>query len=528
MKADTTLGSAGDLGAEQSTRASWRVALLWLGFAVSFVVFVYWSTAAAMVSIWYRSETFAHCFVVGPISIWLIWQKRKELAHIRPSPSLAFGLLMFGVSILWLLGDLAAVNAATQLAFVLSLALVAPTVLGLAVAKKIAFPLAFLIFSVPIGEFAMPLMMEWTAHFTVLALRLTGVPVYQEGLQFVIPSGNWSVVEACSGIRYLIASTVVGTLFAYLNYSSLKRRLIFVAVSILVPIVANWLRAYLIVSLGHYSGNELAVGADHLVYGWAFFGLVIIIMFMIGARWAEAPSPVTARAAIVAKSGEHLTSSPAFWRGSLLVVLVAALPHGAIWAIERANLGSTPKVELENLTPWVDVPEFADWKPAFENPSAEVIRNFEYKGQVVGVYLAYYRNQDYGSKLVSSNNVMVKSDDKTWALARSGHRQITLNGQPTAVRTSELRRLASDSNWVGETRLNVMSFYWVNGRLTTSDSVAKIASALSLLGVQGDDSALVVVFARKAEGQGEEALEEFIRMNGSSILDALQKTRNLR
>ena len=55
----------------------------------------------------------------------------------------------------------------------------------------------------PFGEFALPQMMEWTANFTVLALRLSGIPVFREGLQFVIPSGNWSVVEACSGVRYL-------------------------------------------------------------------------------------------------------------------------------------------------------------------------------------------------------------------------------------------------------------------------------------------------------------------------------------
>ena len=77
----------------------------------------------------------------------------------------------------------------------------------------------------------MPKLMEWTAWFTVLALRASGIPVYQEGLQFVIPSGNWSVVEACSGIRYIIASVTVGTLFAYLNYVTLRRRLIFIAIS---------------------------------------------------------------------------------------------------------------------------------------------------------------------------------------------------------------------------------------------------------------------------------------------------------
>jgi exosortase/archaeosortase family protein len=123
--------------------------------------------------------------------------------------------------------------------------------------------------------------------FTIAALQATGIPVYREGLNFVIPSGSWSVVEACSGVRYLIASFMVGTLFAYLNYNSWKRRAGFMLISIVVPIVANWLRAYMIVMIGHLSGNTLAVGVDHLIYGWVFFGVVIMIMFMIGARWSE-------------------------------------------------------------------------------------------------------------------------------------------------------------------------------------------------------------------------------------------------
>ena len=112
--------------------------------------------------------------------------------------------------------------------------------------------------------------------------------MYREGLQFIIPSGSWSVVEACSGIRYLIASITVGCIFAYLSYRSLRQApgCSFWWPS-LVPLVANWVRAYLIVMLGHLSGNELATGVDHLIYGWVFFGVVIMAMLLIGARWAD-------------------------------------------------------------------------------------------------------------------------------------------------------------------------------------------------------------------------------------------------
>src|SRR5438552_85220 len=112
------------------------------------------------------------------------------------------------------------------------------------------------------GEALIPPLMEWTADFTVAALQLSGIPVFREGLFFTIPSGNWSVVEGCSGVRYLIASFTVGVLFAYLSYRRAWKRLLFAAMSIIVPIIANGMRAYLIVMIAHLSNNQLAHGVD--------------------------------------------------------------------------------------------------------------------------------------------------------------------------------------------------------------------------------------------------------------------------
>ncbi|MDE2615048.1 MAG: exosortase A, partial [Burkholderiales bacterium] len=269
-------------------------ALLTWALLVAVLLLLFRDTATSMVGIWYRSETYAHAFLVPPIVLWLVWRLRARLAALAPRPAPLALVPMAGACLLWLLGELAGVNAASQFALVLMLVLTVPLVFGTAVTRVLMFPLAFLFFCVPVGEFLTPVMIDRTADFTVAAIRASGIPVYREGNQFVIPSGNWSVVEACSGVRYLIASFMVGTLFAYLNFRSLRRRLAFVAVALVVPVVANWLRAYMIVMLGHLSGNRLAVGADHLVYGWVFFGIVILAMFMIGARFAESPDAAAA------------------------------------------------------------------------------------------------------------------------------------------------------------------------------------------------------------------------------------------
>ena len=155
----------------------------------------------------------------------------------------------------------------------------------------VVFPLLFLFFAVPMGEDLTPPMMEFTATFTVEALKLSGIPVYRDGLWFSLPSGNWSVVEACSGVRYLIAAFTLGFVYAYITYHTLWKRVLFVILSVVVPILANGLRAYMIVMIGHLSKMEYATGVDHLIYGWIFFGVVMFVLFWIGSYWQEEDRP---------------------------------------------------------------------------------------------------------------------------------------------------------------------------------------------------------------------------------------------
>ena len=191
-----------------------------------------------------------------------------------------------------MLANLAGVLVVEQFALIAMIPTLVWTLLGLEVAWSIAFPLAFLFFAVPVGEALIPPMMEFTADFTVMALQLTGIPVYREGLFFTIPSGEWSVVEGCSGLRYLIASFTLGTLYGYLTYRSTARRIVFAALAVVVPIIANGLRAYMIVMIAHLSDMRLALGVDHYIYGWVFFGLVMLLLFWIGSFWREDEAPV--------------------------------------------------------------------------------------------------------------------------------------------------------------------------------------------------------------------------------------------
>lgn len=515
----------------------WRWPVLLIGLLVVAALVLYRETALGMVEIWARSETFTHAFLVPPIVLWLIWRRRHRLAAVVPQAWLLMLLPLALAAGLWLLGELAHANALRQFALVSVVLACVLLVIGRTAGRVIAFPLAYLYFCVPVGEFLLPVLMEWTADFTVWALRLSGVPVYREGMNFTIPSGNWSVVEACSGVRYLIASLVVGTLFAYLNYRSNRRRLLFIGVSILVPIVANWMRAYMIVMLGHLSNNEIATGVDHLVYGWVFFGIVIMIMFLIGSRWAEPDEDPTVTPVADPSDGATDTRRAvgssrgrARWGSALAAVVVLILPSLLASATAYAPSAQLPDLSLPRqlAAGWQAVDESAPggWVPRFENPSMTGHASYALEGQRVGIYVYYYRGQSDERKLVSSvNRLTRRSIEPGWTPLKSATVTARTDDRDISWERVELLMPALRSATDRES-LTVWQIYWSGDHLTTNGKEAALRSALQRLIGKGDDAAAIFLYSQGSPEQGADArIAGFAGANSAAIVDALRAAR---
>ena len=396
---------------------TWALALGLIFGALLWLIVWYGETAYSIVAIWNRSETYAHGYLIVPISAWLIWKNRYENSQQLPWPNLwglpVIALVGFG----WLMARLAGAGVVQQYALVLMIPLLVWTILGTKVVKTLCFPLCFLLLAVSFGDFLLPPLMEGTAEFTIFALKLSGIPVYREGLFFNIPSGNWSVVEACSGLRYLIASFTLGLLYAYLTYRSLMRRMIFVVIAIVLPILANWLRAYGIVMIGHWSSMKLAVGVDHLIYGWVFFGIVMMIMFAIGAKWREDDlAPDVRKEFMPDVSPQVRPPLAAFMIASLAsIVLVSVWP--ALAAQREGAIASAPPVLVAPIPAhgWrPDTAEIADLTLHFLNTRARIRQTYSNNGQRVSLFVGYYRNQAQTSQLITSNNVLVPSEGSNW------------------------------------------------------------------------------------------------------------------
>lgn len=499
-------------------RAPWLPALLML---VAFLapLLLYFDTARSIVAIWYRSETFAHGFIILPICLWLVWRQRANFYSMPPTPWWPPLALMVMAGMLWTVAGVADVQVVQQYALVLMIPITALALFGRRLALSLAFPLLFLLAAVPFGEIFIDPLISFTADFTVWCLHLVGIPVLRNGTVFEIPSGNWSVVEACSGVRYLISSITIGWLYAYLTYRSNKRRALFIGIAVIVPIIANGLRAFMIVMIGHLSGMRLAVGVDHLIYGWLFFGLVMFLMFWIGNFWREDETPAEAATA----APRHLLLPPAAAVGTMTAALLLA---GAIWPVlmayqQRASYNPRPVQMATPALQWAPAPAFSSWEPEYATPDAHSSATYSSgPGAVpVSLHLLYYRNQTRSKSLVSSTNRLTAGEHGEMRQTSASMRGETVGAVSLLVREATLQG--------PQGKLLVWQWHVVDGEATVSNVLGKLHQARAKLAGRSDDGAAIMLAAPYEEHAetARAALRAFLQANLAPIDAALATTR---
>src|SRR5262249_26693987 len=143
--------------------------------------------ATGAVRVWYRSTAYNHGFLIIPIVAYLIWERRLLLAEAAPRPFLWVAPLFAVVGGVWPVGRFIALLEAQQLLLMATVQLALLAVLGWRVYRILAFPFLYLFFLVPTGEFLVPQLQDFTARFSIFALRITGVPVYSDGFLISIP-----------------------------------------------------------------------------------------------------------------------------------------------------------------------------------------------------------------------------------------------------------------------------------------------------------------------------------------------------
>lgn len=277
-------------GPIEPSRPAWAAAV----FALVLLLYaptVAWLWGRWTMSVWHN----AHGLFIPPLSAWFAYQ---ELARLRdvPRQSSAWGFAFLVPALLILAAD-AALN--TQLAAAMSLVLALPglslLLLGPVRTKAIAFPLAFLVFMLPI-----PLALTGPIHLflrhiatwaTAAIVPVLGIPVYADSTTLHLANATLEVADACSGFSTLYASLTMAMLTAYFC-TSWKRRVLLLLTAAPIAIAANVVRVVLLAVMVRTRGLEFLDTWQHEATGMLTFALALPLIFWIGSE--PAPKKVSA------------------------------------------------------------------------------------------------------------------------------------------------------------------------------------------------------------------------------------------
>jgi exosortase C (VPDSG-CTERM-specific) len=241
------------------------------------------------------SGLYSHILLIPFISAYLISLKKGKLAlESRPNRRMAWLPVAAGAIVLcgyWVATgkgwspakpDYLVVMTLSFLFFLLGGGII---FLGSNYLRKIAFPVAFLFFSVPFPlaarEVIETFFQHGSAEVAYLFLAASGMPVLLSGTHLQLPGLSLEVAPECSGIHSSLVLVITSLLAGYLFLKSPSRRLVLALAVIPLALLRNGFRIFVIAQLCVRIGPRMIDSPTHHQGGPVFFALSLVPLFLL-------------------------------------------------------------------------------------------------------------------------------------------------------------------------------------------------------------------------------------------------------
>ena len=501
--------------------------------------YLYADSLAFLFGYWIGSEDYSHGMFVPLISLFLIWQTRHRIAAAGTGNSWwGLAVILTGLFLYWI-GELATLYVLQHMSLWMVIVGLVIASIGLRRARAITFPLSYLLTSIPLPVFLYANLSSqlqlWSSALGVSYLQLVGMTAFRDGNVIDLGPVQLQVVEACSGIRYLLPLTSLALLCAYLFKDRMWKRVLLVLSSIPISIVVNGFRIGMIGVLVEWYGEGAAEGFYHLFEGWVLFmaslGMLILEMWalarigMMGDRsfffsrftWAgQSPDPTHA-VNLQPPTAHRLFPGPAYLCSVALLVPVAfastlmvpreeVLPPRAMFVDFPMKLDGWLGTSLSLEKQYIDALRFDDY----------VLADYRFgDGQPVNLYAAYYQSQRTGQSAHSPQSCLPGDG---WEI--SSFKRMDLPASSRMVQPLHVNRalIQKDSQ-----KQIVLYWFKQRDRILSNEYLVKLFLFWDALSRGRTDGALVRIASLVGPGETEDIVEQRLLRFVSTIEPELNR-----
>lgn len=371
---------------------AWRKCIIWGTVALASAVLLHAETALRAVDLWSSSSAYNYAFLIIPISAYLVWEERARLAVMVPSPSPLGLVVVFLFSVSWLIADAIGINEGRQLSLVGIFQGILLTVLGVRVFRLLLFPITYLWLLVPTGEFLVPTLQKVATAGSVWMLDLTGIPQYTEGFLIQTPTGNFLVEPGCAGLNFILSSLALSLLYGKLTYRRWRTRLICIFTALVLSVVANIVRIYLIIAITQFTDRKLNIADDHILYGWGFFAVIMLVTMWFGLKFED--KEVHTEAAVKSVQRPHEKAGAPVFMLVLAVLLMIGAPVAIKSVIATTYANHLVSAQLpDQVGQWRGQPYEGNWQPVTVADQYSYAKSYSKDGEKIDLFLSYFPYQ---------------------------------------------------------------------------------------------------------------------------------------
>lgn len=488
--------------------------------------YLYFESLVFLFNHWIGSDDYSHGMFVPIISLFLIWQSRHRIAAAGVTGSWwGLAVVIAGLG-LYLVGELATLYVLQHFSLWIVLVGLVIGALGLKASRAIIFPLGYLLTSIPLPTFLYAGLSSqlqlWSSALGVGCLQLVGVTAFREGNVIDLGPVQLQVVEACSGIRYLLPLTSLALLCAYLFKDRMWKRVILVLSSIPISILVNGFRIGMIGVLVEWYGQEASEGFAHLFEGWVLFmaslGLLILEMWFlakIGSNgqpvslqdrftWSADTTPLYT-SNLKPQTSNSVVLRPAYLFSVTLLIPVALAssflgqrievpPDRALFVDFPMHIQGWTGTSLSLEQQYIDALRFDDY----------VLAEYRHDGsQPVTFYSAYYRSQRKGQSAHSPQS----------CLPGGGWEISSIKNLAFAPMSGMAHQLHANRAVIEKGNQKQIVLYWFKqrDRILTSEYLVKFYLFWDALLRARTDGALVRIASLVGPGETEEIVDQRMR-----------------
>ena len=235
---------------------------------------------------WNPETNYEHAKIIPLIVAFLIWYDRDKLKN-APTGSSLWGWVFIALGLFLFVAGARTLQARLTLTAlpVLLLGMVL-YVWGRAVARVLLFPIAFLLFMVPLNFLTQSTFKLQFIETGIASAVCNLIGVHVNTIGTLVNSNDnafhFQVDEGCSGIRSLMAIAMFSAIYGHLTQDKLWKKLAIFAAALLFAVIGNAGRLISVFVVGRFFGQDLAGGPYHAVSGFISFACAFIAMVLFG------------------------------------------------------------------------------------------------------------------------------------------------------------------------------------------------------------------------------------------------------